>query len=281
MGEEMRICMFCYECGAKLEEGACFCQECGTKIVQENIWDDTNGIEKSDFENYVDGYIQQNTSFSSAKELLNSKVSLKFVKISFLIPAVIMTILYIGVALKRGNFDAATIGNFLIATIIVSGLIGYVIAYIWGLFISAKYTDEMTGHFEGAVNPEDLIEFLNASFKYLTPYFHDWGYLAETPLSVSTSIQKGIRDLAKEKLKQICVCTEYGENGWRICVIHIGLQSPDSEQMKYYFSVSNKFEGFLFKSHDMGFEKYKTLIKTAPIMKAAVEYYFKKYNCEK
>lgn len=69
--------MFCYECGAKLEEGACFCQECGTKIVQENIWDDTNGIVKSDFENYVDGYIQQNTSFSSAKELLNSKVSLK------------------------------------------------------------------------------------------------------------------------------------------------------------------------------------------------------------
>ena len=116
--------MYCHKCGAQIKEGSIFCHKCGAKVANEDIQPQdlkattvrTKQEEESvgkpvhesyaasvqvamptegnvdygtDFKGFVDNHVQQTTKFQSAGELLDSRVSQKFMWICFVIPAIV------------------------------------------------------------------------------------------------------------------------------------------------------------------------------------------------
>lgn len=273
--------MFCHNCGAKVADNAAFCSKCGAKISGEKLNIDVNQSETNEesnkaFREYVDCHVRENTCFSTAVELLESKVPLRFVRNLIVIPDILLLLML--VVINREKMNIGMFVECLLLSTIISLMIGYIIAYIAGLVIYAKYSKKVSGKFEGNIDTDDLIAFLDNHLQYLNPYFHHWGYLSKAAFSVRSAVEIEIKNVAKKALKQECLCTEFGEKERRLCVIHIGLEAADSQQMKYYFSAENRIEGSLFYSHDWGFEKYKCLVRTAPVLQAAMEYYLNVYR---
>lgn len=87
---------------------------------------------------------------------------------------------------------------------------------------------------------------------------------------------------ASEKLKEVRLCTGFGEKEWRLAVLYIrpDILKPDSGQMEYFADVKNRVDGLPFLSHDTGFSKYVDMVKIAPILQAVMEYYLKIYKME-
>lgn len=106
--------MYCHKCGAQIKEGSIFCHKCGAKVANGDIQPQdlktTTGRTKqeeesvgksvyesyaasvqvamptegnvdygTDFKAFVDNHVQQTTKFQSAEELLDSRVSQKFI----------------------------------------------------------------------------------------------------------------------------------------------------------------------------------------------------------
>lgn len=255
--------MLCKKCGTQISGDMSFCPKCGVE-AKEN--------QKDDFEEFVDNHIRKTTPFQSAKELLDGKVPMRFAQISFGVPALLGVVLCI--------FGDGNIFEKLFVVLFLVLVFGYLAAYIACKSVSLRYCSQYFGKYEGIIDIDDLRQFLNGHLNYLQPYFHEWGYLQRESTSIQGSIETKITEITSEALKEVKICTEFGEKQWRLAVICI---RPDtvvrnSGKQEYLFSAENRIEGASFLSHDMGFAKYKCLFKTAPILQAAMEYYLKNYK---
>lgn len=255
--------MFCEKCGNQITEDVKFCSKCGAKVKENS---------KEDFKEFVDTHIRKTTEFQSANELLNSKAPMRFAKISFGVPALI------GVAMCI--FGEGSLGEKLFVVLFLVVTVGYLAAYIACRSASMRYCSQYIGKYEGNIDIDDLRQFLNTHLNYLHPYFHEWGYLQQEGISIQGAVETKISQIKSEALKEVRICTEFGEKQWRLAVICIRPETStsDSPKMEYFFGAENRIEGASFLSHDMGFAKYKCLVKTAPILQAAMEYYLKNVN---
>lgn len=282
--------MFCSKCGTEITEGADFCQKCGAKVYHEKktsqqlgaaiatdeILSDTTDMAQAnqednksqvtnnnldEFKKFVDDHVQKNTKFQTAAELLDSRVQLRFVWICC-----------VGFPLVLALINIA-LGLFAL-------LIGYLTAYLIGAVKKHKYVRELSGKTEGNIDMDELISFLNKYLGHAFPYFHEWGYLQKSGLSVQAIVQTSIEEQVSKTLKETRLCTELGEHGRRLSVICIrpSLANPDSGQLDYLLYAVNRIEGMSLISHDWGFAKYRCMLKTCPILQAAMEYYLNIYK---
>lgn len=181
--------MFCHKCGTEIADGAEFCHKCGTKVVhieeqvetvqtiptapvplqsvpvQQNYMPSSQPIvEDSEFRAFVDNRVRAVTPYQSAQELLNSKVSQKYVWLCFGIPALVFGLL--AVCSSPGIVEG------LIVTVVGTFLFGYPAARIGDLVHTSKYSPGFSG--SGVIDRSELTLFLNTHLKYLEPYFHEW-----------------------------------------------------------------------------------------------------------
>ena len=268
--------MFCHKCGAQIAEGAAFCQKCGTKVASSEAtpklgdvvtaeWELERPISVSpiqargtdDFKEFVDNHVRTTTKFHSAEELLNSNVPITFVWGC------------LGVAFIVG------IITFNPVILLFALLLGYVAARLVCGVKCGRCAFRYTGKYTGIIHTDDVIRFLNENMNRLSPYFHEWGYRGRETYSVRGAVHEAIADSIRESTKETAICTTFGEDQRRVLVLII---RPDPtgqlpETMEYFADVENTIEGASFLSHDMGFQKYKTMVKTAPILHAAMKYY--------
>lgn len=263
--------MFCHKCGAQIAEGAGFCHKCGTKVmnsegfiqtevaatkmeqeqITSNISVQTNASDS--FKEFVDNHVRQTTKFQSAEELLDSHVPQKFMWICFGIPAIL-------------------------------GLIagGPLLAVLFGLFFgypAVLLTDFMKGShvavtgpiekIDGRIDPDNLIQFLNEQMRYLSPNFHEWGYINYSGFGVRGAVTAHtLNSVTSSAFK---IGTEFGQK--RRCFVVILIEhdgtNPDTGRMKYYFRTSAK---------SVWPSKYHCMVKTVPVLQAAMEYYLKQYK---
>lgn len=281
--------MFCSKCGTKVLDGAEFCQKCGARIVFEDTTPHTpdahtaeplpetstasNTVsDRSDFKAFVDNHVRAATQFQSAEELLGSKVPLGFTKPCFGIPGLLGLF-----ALVTGGIGAG------VSVCVLALMIGYLAALFMAWLKKSNYAFKFRGQIEGKVDTDDLIQFLNTHLNYLQPYFHEWGYVKRKALSVRGALQEAATNSAREAIQQVNICSFFGKEQWRLSVLAIYIDQTDplrrdSGELAYSVDAENKIEGVFFLSHDMGFEKYKCVVRTAPILQAAMEYYLKKYK---
>lgn len=311
--------MFCYKCGNQLPEEAKFCHKCGARTLCENVQQqfsdtsklvheskesipleelkqmDAESIQISEpvdkrfndqefFKKYVNNYIQENTGFQSTEELLDSHAPINFVRKSFGISGAIGVLLCI-YGYASGNLNFSDVGSVLgcLGIVFFALMIGYLVAYVIGLYRQNKETSKYGGKFEGNINIDDLIPFLGEHLSYLHPYFQQWGYVERSTYGIRSAVSEAVANSIRNSLKEVSICSAFGKKQRRIILITI---RPDVEKnslgkMEYYFTVENRIEatGILsFLSHDTGFEKYKCLVQISPILHAAMEYYLNGYK---
>lgn len=303
--------MFCYKCGTGIPDGAAFCHKCGAKmpdkdmdkkmsdssfmvqkhmvqkqqddvlseVFQDNAVTPEQNIEAvkalrdkgDDFREFVNSYVQKNTEFQSAEELLSSRVSSRFVRICYGVFAVLAAYVTIYLIHDEGLSKEIIMGS--LACIFIALLIGYAVVHMVGGILKNKYASKFSGEIDGHVEADELIQFLNEKLAYLSPYFHEWGYLKEY-----VSLNMGGVSVAKMDItsnSELALCTEFGEKKSLFSLLYIrpDVLNRDSGQMKYICNVK-------LRNADIRCEKYACAVKTAPILQAAVEYYLKEYKTE-
>lgn len=258
--------MFCHKCGNEMAEGAGFCHKCGTKVVSETASPtepvavpDTpsSSTAASDFKEFVDNHVRTTTKFSSAEDLLNNSKPLRFIWICF------------GVAALVGLIGGP------IGVLVIGGFFGYVAAFIASGIIRMRYSSKFSGKFSGKINIEDLLTFLNENLKHIHPNFHEWGYLEQVGFGLRGTLLTAVANSAKESLKEISLCAEFGPRKKQLSIIYIrpDVLNPNSGEMEYFFGATKN--GI---SWSLTFSRNTCLFKTAPILQAAMEYYLKSNN---
>lgn len=242
------------------------------------------------FEAFVDNHIRKTTQFQTTEELLNSQVPLPFVKKILKTSAVLGIMLGIllcicGYALGNTNLTDATNLVVILGILLFALLIGYAVAYFKSLIVGGQYASKYDGKFEGNIDIEDLIQFLNEYLGYISPYFHQWGYMTRSAFGVRGIALNMLENSMQRAMKEIRICTEFGKKKMQLSVIVLRPDPINTElgNMEYFTSAENRFEGPIASliatfHHDYGFEKYKCLVRTAPILQAAMEYYLKVYK---
>lgn len=288
--------MFCHKCGAQLADGAGFCHKCGTKVVyngtelsneDESLTDD--GIksqspqqiiaaipgQKSDrehievnerniFKEFVNNHIQKTTKFQSVDDLIMNSRPLAFIWLCIGIPLAIGFIL--------GAKDLGELTGWITSLLVFGVFFGYITVYITSGVIRGKYRRKFSGSFEQNIDIEEFRLFLTGHLPYLSPYFHQCGYLSQSGLLAA--IDNKVSKLYKETI----LCCEYGPKKKSLALLCIRPDpvSPDSGRMQYFVNASRN--GFILDRRAAGFLGHACLIKTAPIMQAAIEYYLKNYT---
>lgn len=276
--------MFCPKCGTQVLDDAGFCQKCGTKIVYEGTASKAPDVhtaktspaasnnskimnDESDFKAFVDNHVRASTKFQSAEDLLSSQVSLQFVWI------------YLGISV--------VLGIWMPPILLITIPLGYSAAKVTGGIKKGRYASKFRGQIDGKVDTDNLIQFLNTHLNYLQPYFHDWGYIKRKKQNLlTTSAGETLQTLAEasahERTKQVSLCTDFGSDKrcLSMLLILVDLLEKDSEKMIYVADAGGRIEseGVAFLSNDFGFQTYKCVVKTAPILQAAMEYYLKYYT---
>ena len=154
---------------------------------------------------------------------------------------------------------------------------GPLLALLFGLFFgypAALLTDFMKGSrargsikkISGKIDSDELIQFLNGHLSYLSPYFHEWNYINYSGAGVQGAVTAHtLNSITASAAK---VGTGFGRKQRCFVVIWIEPDGevPGSNGMKYYFSTAMKFPWP---------SKYICMVKTTPILQAAMEYYLK------
>ncbi len=281
--------MFCHKCGTQIADGAGFCQKCGAKIINgtaaqqpideskaivgqsnmgaEPIADNpaysgnmaTNGYA---FKAFVDNHVRMNTKFQSADDLINNSKPMGFVWIC------VGVLSLIGLLLGAINIGGAS--GILAGVLLFGGFFGYCATFIASGIIRTKYRRKFYGAFEGEIDIERFRAFLDANLKTVSPYFHECGYLKERG-GLGTIISNAVSQAAQEVFLA-CECGAKKKSMATIC-IRSDISNPGSGRIQYFVDATHR--GFLIDGRAAGFLAHGCLIKTAPIMQAAIEYYLK------
>lgn len=271
--------MFCHKCGTQIADEASFCQKCGTKIIdgaaaQQPIVESQAIVEKSNmgaepiadnpayssnmetdgyaFKAFVDNHVRMTTKFQSADDLINNCKPMGFVWICF------------------GVCALAGLAGGPVGVLVIGGFFGYCATFIASGIIRTKYRRKFYGAFEGEIDIERFLAFLDANLKTLSPYFHECGYLKERG-GLGTIVSNAVSKAAQEVIL-VCECGAKKKSMATIC-IRPDISNPDSGKMQYFVDATHR--GFLIDGRAAGFLAHSCLIKTAPIMQAAIEYYLK------
>ncbi len=255
--------MYCQKCGSKIEDTAIFCCQCGTKVLHNNtnqellnhssintkeenmdIMDSSKSTKfsnnsQSDFKNFVDNYIQTNTKFHSAEELLKKSKPLMFVWICFVV----------GILIGLIAFQSLT-------GVLIGIFFGYIAAWIVGI---AKRFSFPTHSYDGKIDLDQLVDYLNTYLKYLSPYFCEWEYVDNDTIkcNFNKKIEATIRFSVSSKGKNIFI---------------VGARK------KFVWTV---FTGSSVSRTNAGFGEYQCMYLTEKIFTATIEYYTKHYKIEK
>lgn len=284
--------MFCHKCGTKLPDEAKFCHKCGAKTPvgdadkeaavpsysvqkpEEHIfpeqppWDDVVMDEQKnepvsvardsvDFKEFINTHVRKTTKYQSAEELLNSKVSQKYLWICFGIPAIL--VLFVFIKEPALEIILGGIGCLLI--------LAYPIALLIDTVLSLRVN---RGEYKTSesIDTNDLMQFLSENLSYLAPYFHKWGYIRLTGVGLSPGAMITAAAVAEVQnaLQGTRIGTEFGRRKGCFVEIHIGPdhQNLESGQMVYFFSTAIK---------SLWPAKYVCKVKSVPILQAAMDYY--------
>ncbi|MDR1803454.1 MAG: zinc ribbon domain-containing protein [Treponema sp.] len=273
--------MFCQKCGNQVVDNAKFCRKCGALIAGDDsiqhastepvsiaspkpveltqeatpetfAQESVPAADTDEFREFVDNHIRTTTKFKSADDLLKNCKPLTFIWIC------------LGVSFLVGSLMSFPIGGFLFL------ILGFVAAFIAGGVIRGRYRSKTAGEFDGKIDTDELLRFLNEHLAYLHPYLHEWGYMEQSGTglyALSASVSAA--------MKEVILCAAFGSKKKRLATICIRPETanPESGQMKYIFGAENN--GVSFYDTNAGFMQHICLIKTAPILQAAMEYYTK------
>jgi hypothetical protein len=237
-----------------------------TRQNQTVVVADSNDVNSSsidlDFEEFVDGRIRETTKFQSANDLLTNSKPLSFIWKCF----VSVFLIFILIGLINGTI-AIIFSPILLLTV---AIFGFATAFIAGGIIRLRFCSKFFKVIDGYVDPDDLIQFLSKSLKYLQPTIHEWGYMTQGGFIIGT-----IGAAASKALNEVLICAPYGLKKKRLTNICIRPEPtrPDSGRTQIIFGATNN--GVTFYFLDSKFPMHKCLLKTVPITSAAIEYYLK------
>lgn len=262
--------MFCSNCGNRMEDSAKFCARCGTQMIRPSSPPAETAQDMS-LPNFIDGHVRATTEYGSARELLECRVPMGFAIKCFAVPIAIMLVLGIWRYLD-GTFDDVL---SMIGLLVLALVPGYLAAFFGAGIKKIRCEGKYSNHIEGSVDIDDLIRFLNKNLVHLHPYFHSWRYVSRTALSIRGAVEGAIADSFRQSMKETVICTEFGEDGYRLAeiAIHVDPLEADKGTLVYFITAENSVDGYSFVSHDMGFAKYKCIYRIGPILQGAMEYY--------
>lgn len=249
--------MFCIHCGNKLSENARFCRKCGAKVDNGEDIAYQEEKAKDDFRQYINNHIQMTTKYQSAEELLNSKVSQKYVWVCFGVPAVVLWFYMMGGTPIEDIFDV--IGPVLLVIAVVLCFIAYPIALLVDTILSLR-TNNTRVIVSRNIDAEELILFLNKNLYYLAPYFHEWNYIVMVGIGVSHALFAD----AYNAMMGTRIGTAFGRRKSCFVEIYVGPSGENPDWGVYSFGASMK---------SFWPAKYSCKVKAVPILQAAMEYY--------
>jgi hypothetical protein len=240
-------------------------------VVRENV----PAADTYEFREFVDNHVRATTKFKSADDLLTNSKPLSFIWKSF----VVVALGFLVISIVNGGLTSEGILGFIILT----ALFGYVVAFIAGLIIRIRYEAKASGKFEGSINTDELINFLNVNLQYLSPAFMGW-----EPFDPQQD-QGWISKRLNKALKQDNVSEQTMQCRFQGKKMHVGITFKTTKEKKEYTVFARKDEsGIVYKilgildaitgkggSTNAGFGEYSCIYKSAPILTAAVEYYLK------
>ena len=127
----------------------------------------------------------------------------------------------------------------------------------------------------GDINIEELFLFLNEYLKYIHSDFNEWGYLEKS------GVLPLLENIVVDGTKEIRICSEFGLKKKRLIIFYIRPYMTDEKPDEKLYSVDAVKNGFLVDGRAAGFLGHKTLIRTAPILQASMEYYLKSRKQQK
>lgn len=286
--------MFCCKCGTQLEEGSVFCHKCGTKVLYTNSGLNTSDSQrekinleksnvviptsyvamasaqvespvniednsKSQFKEFVDKNIRNTTKFQSVEDILTNSKPWTFAWVC--IGALTLIGLILGI--RSGQ-------NLLLSMLLFGGFFGYGAIFIVSAIIRRQYRVKFYGEFEQEINFEEFLAFLNENLRKLSPDFHECRYLSK-----SGGLLTHIENIVSKEFGEITLCCEFGPTKSQLATICIrpDVKQPNSGRMQYFIDAEKN--GFSIDGRGAGFLGHACLMKTAPIMQAAIEYYLK------
>lgn len=256
--------MFCQKCGTELPETSEFCHKCGAKQtapketqpsanIQEAETRQSVSTDINDFKNFVDNHVRTTTKFSSAEDLLKNSKPWRFVWICF---------------------GAATLVGLLTGpgVLLIGPLFGYVVSFITGGIIRSTYRGKFCGEFNGNIDIDDFRSFLDKYLPYISPDFHKWGYLSKKGLV------NALGNAAERAVQEVHICAEFGAKRKRLVEIWIRPKDTNETSGGQRYGVGAEKNGFMLDGRMSGFIAHGTLIRTAPLLQATMEYYLKLNN---
>lgn len=211
----------------------------------------------ADFEKYIDNFVREKTGFNSAQELLESKPDTKFIPISIVIGC-----LFFPIGLL---------------------ILPFALLFVQWCKIN-KCANNFSRNFSITIDTDDLISFLNHNLKYLKPYFNEWTYLAENGVmymgtGVASALGAEAVNLVTERARKagrpVAIASNFGQNGELILAIHMrddSLEKKENSERYYYFDVKKNPKN----KNPLSLAKYSAMVRTAPILQGAMEYYLSK-----
>ncbi len=286
--------MFCHKCGEQLAEGASFCHKCGTKIVyaDNNLYsvdtsaaaneheesnmqvqngaaavqkieiEHTANSDREDFKMFVDNHVRETTKYQSADDLLTNSKPWRFIWPCIIIPSVMGGLMGKDMDIQMG---------WLLGLLIFGCMFGYGAAFIASGIIRMRYREKFSGRFDQNINHEKLLLFLDENMGRVSPYFHEFGYLTQE------GVLAVVENILSNTSNRTMLCCEFGPRKKSLATICI---RPDSEAGQMLYIVDAVRNGFLMDGRAAGFLAHACLIRTAPILQAAMEYYLKNCNEE-
>lgn len=219
------------------------------------------------FIRFVENHVRANTGFNSTLELLNSKPKAKFAWLSYGISAAIMLLLSF-FSMSKGN--GIWVIPFLLS---LSILPGYLAAIISSFVAKGKLINKYTLKLKGQANSEELKSFLDTRLSYLKPYFYTWGDSRIVGYGLKGTAEAAFINAAADAAQEHNIVSYFGAN--ENIMLQIGIR-PDLNNNPEYTVCTFSADSSRIGSHFI--TSYKCLIQTAPIMQAAMEYYFMQKN---
>lgn len=246
--------MFCNKCGSQLPEKAAFCPKCGTKILVMEADEDRNYFqdEVEFFKEYVDAHIRKTTEFQSAQELISKSKPWRFMWIT------VSICVLIGILMAIIN-DAN-----ILSVAFIMGILGVGMAFLISMLLARNYEKKFSAkiNIDSDIDITDLCIFLTKNLCNIDSSFNEWSLIQERGL-VPCIVNK-IASASKE----VTIGCEFGTKRKYLAEITI----RNNPQNRAY-CISAGYNGFL---PDFRWESMLTrscLVKTAPILQAAMEYY--------